>query len=101
MALQKQKDTQFGIKVNYWKVVKTNIDWLNKKSNIIMAGYENEAFRKSDKSPLVQISFGYEEVLGTNNEISIVFPFIPTDNIVAKSYELIKQAPDFVGSLDV
>lgn len=101
MALQKQKDTQFGIKANYWKIVKTNIDWHNKKANIIMVGFENKASRQANNAPLSQTNFEYEGTVEIGDKVLVPFPFLPEDNIVAKSYELIKQTKDFAGALDV
>lgn len=101
MALQKQKDTQFGIKANYWKVVQTNINWLDKKANIIMAGFENEASRRANNTALSRVNYEYEEILDIGDKIISPFPFVPEDDIVAKSYELIKQTKDFEKSLDI
>jgi NADPH-dependent curcumin reductase CurA len=49
MALQKSIDTQFGIPATYWKVVKTDFDYLNKSGTIILCGYISEQARQEQK----------------------------------------------------
>lgn len=90
MALKLSKETQYGVNCEYWKVTTTNIDWFAKTASIIMDGFLNEQARQDRKQPLDQKRYSY---------IGDTFPFAVTDNLVAKSYEIIK-ATDFGDAID-
>lgn len=101
MGLGIIRDTEYGTTAAYWVVAKTNIDWVNKKASIRVDGYKDLPTRNDLKSPMVRLSFNFEEIVGLDGKIIDPFPFSPENNIVAKAYELIKTMPDFSGAIDL
>jgi len=99
MALQIQKIFNNGVSAEYWKVVKTNIDWLTQKANISVYCYIDKKTRDEGKEPICSKNIQFEAVkdFGGKSE----FQFLVTDNIIAKSYELLKKDDFFLGAKDI
>lgn len=90
MALQKFKEDRFGNGgINYWKIIETNINWLNKNSHICLAGYNSKISRENLKQPMDSVFFDW------NNDD---FPFDinilnqENENIIHIAYEKIKES---------
>ena len=52
MAIIKSIDTQYGVVASYWKVSTLNVDWHNKRCELVMAGYADEQAREDGKNPI-------------------------------------------------
>jgi|LauGreDrversion4_2_1035121.scaffolds.fasta_scaffold24966_5 hypothetical protein len=60
MALLQPIQTQYGVELNYWKVSITNVDWHNKRLELALAGYYDQASRINGKMPLEFVTFYFE-----------------------------------------
>jgi hypothetical protein len=90
MALKKVTETQYGVNCEYWKVTTTNVDWFARTATIIVDGFLNEDARIDRKEPLDKKVYSF---------VDKEFIFNNEDNLVAKSYEILKEK-DFSGSED-
>jgi hypothetical protein len=98
MALLKPIVTPYdSITADYWKVIKTEIDWLSKWSRVELAGWLTEEARRLGRSPIMTRSFCWE-----SNE----FPFdlailnAEGENVIKVAYEKIKAMKAKVFSMD-
>jgi len=88
MALIKSIDTEFGIPATYWNIGAVQEDFKGKGTEVTFYGYASKEARQAGKQPL---SAGKATIEG--------------DEYVAGAdrqalYEIIKQKPEFVGSVD-
>lgn len=86
MALVKTKTLENGFEAEYWKVLETNINYLNKNSHVTIGLYKDKQARIDGKRPVETQSFDWA---GDN------FPFtvgaMEQENVIAISYEKIKE----------
>jgi hypothetical protein len=82
MALQKNIDTQYGITLSYWKVVRFNIDWHNKEGEVTIAGWLNHDVRQNGAEAL-----GYKHFQFFKNN----WPFTLDGNNITELYERLKM----------
>lgn len=102
MALQKSIETNFGIPATYWKIIKTDFDYLNKSGTLVLCGYISEQSRQDGKS---HIDVRHYRVISQNFDNY----FAPTaidpqdNNQVKKSYIYIKdlENSEFADAIDV
>jgi hypothetical protein len=90
MALLKKKQDPYGNGgIEYFKIIETNINWLDKTCHITLAGYVNQKARDEGKQPIESESFNW-----ANEE----FPFdleklnLKDENTVKVAYEKIKES---------
>jgi len=83
MAIKLVKQTPYGISVEYWKIICTDINWHNKLAKISLIGYIDETARLTGKHSLSSEVFTFE---GDN------FPFLFEKNIVETAYIKIKES---------
>jgi len=100
MALKKVCNTDFGGTVEYWRVAKTLINWVQEQAHITVFGYLDEATRQAGKAPFVVENFVFE-VHRDFGGVKTPFQFSPQDNVVDKAYTLLKAEDFFTGSEDV
>jgi len=100
MALLLQQPTEFSdnVTLSYWKVCDTNINWYEEKYIIRIAGFIDEASRRAGKAPVEIKAYSYP---GTFPPSEDPFPFSVDDNVVAKTYEILKSRPEWQDSQDV
>jgi hypothetical protein len=60
MAIFRPIQSQYGVVISYWKVTVMNIDWHNKRCEVVLAGYYDEASRFDNKSPIEYRAFMFE-----------------------------------------
>lgn len=93
MALLKTIPTAYGVDAEYWKVVETNTDWLNRRSHVTMHGWLDQQARVDDKTPLTSRVYDW---LGDD------FPFVESEpqNEREIAYLKIKADAEFSGAED-
>jgi len=115
MALLLEQPSEFSDKVSlsYWKVCDTNINWSDKRYIIKVAGFIDEESRRAGKSPVKIMSYSFPVTFfpsppsilnppDTKPTIPVnVFPFSVDDNVVAKTYEILKSKPEWSEAKDV
>lgn len=88
MALIKNIETQFGVNVEYWKVLSIQIV-CNTDVHVVIGGYLNQNTRLAGKNPLVV----------KNLTIPIIqFETLPMFTVI---YNELKQQTEFLNALDV
>jgi hypothetical protein len=88
MALQITLPDRYGNGgTKYWKIIETNINWLNSTAHVVMAGWVSEQARLDGKEPLDSIAYDFT----ADN-----FPFVISEldkegvNTLTVAYEAIK-----------
>ena len=90
MALQKLKDDPYGNGgINYWKIVETNINWLDKFSHVTLAGYLSRDARLAEKRPFEIQSFNWS---GDEFPFGLDILNQEDENIVHIAYNKIKES---------
>jgi len=112
MALQISKTkkvmVEHDMELMYWSIIRTDINWLEKKATISIAGFMDKdahdmCTMEMDipmqqhfyyKEETIKVGTGkYETIDDVEVEIMedkfIPFPFSPDDNIIKKAYELV------------
>ena len=102
MALQKSIDTNFGIPATYWRVIKTELDYLNSQGTVLLSGYISEQSRQENKQHLAVRHFR----INSNDFNTYFVPDVinPLDiNQVKNSYLYIKnlENSEFADAIDV
>ncbi len=90
MALYKQKEDIYGNSgIKYWRIVETNINWAQKASHIVLAGYVSKDARLAEKQPLECISFDW-----SNEDFPFTLDILDQEgeNVVKVAYEKIKES---------
>ena len=87
MALQKTKITIFGAPVSYWKVVETNVNWLNALSHITVAGYISKEASDSRLAPIESVSF---DLNGADFPFNVDFSATNLSQLFAGFYSKVK-----------
>jgi hypothetical protein len=98
LLLEKPSDFSDEVLLSYWKVCDTNINWYEEKFIINIAGFIDESSRRAGKTPVKIISYSYP---GTFPPSEDPFPFSVDDNVVAKTYEILKLKPEWSEAQDV
>jgi hypothetical protein len=91
MAIEKEIQTQYGFEALYWKVIRIDINYLENRAEVWVAGWKNEKQRMSYPKiqPAIIRSFSW-----TDKE----FPDGCNERAVA--YKYIKADPEFIGATD-
>ena len=90
MALSKHKDDNFGNGgYEYWRVIETNINWQNKSSHVVIAGYINKKARTDNKQPIECVAFDWS---GTEFPFELDVLNEENENTVAIAYKKIKES---------
>ena len=113
MALQKQFDDAFG-GVNttaYYKVIQTNISWLEKKAYVVLGIYKDKKARDDNKNPVgaQEYLFPMEVEIGTpelpvKKEIKFDSFFGVTakgKNASEQAYLAVKELPEYKNATSV
>lgn len=98
MALLLNYETKSGFKCSesYWKVIETNINWLNRTAHVVLAGWVNAKAKEDGKSPMDTKSYDYTEENFPFDEQELKSEGVSTRTI---AYEAIK-APKVEGEVD-
>lgn len=59
MAFSLTKSTQYGINATYYKVIETNINYLNKTAHVTLAGWVDQEARDTNKQPIDSVSVDF------------------------------------------
>ena len=81
MALKKEKTLPTGHVIEYWRVVETNINYVDRVARITLGGYLNRASRLAGARPAETIAFDFSletfpfdvATLDTKNPIKIAY----------------------------
>jgi hypothetical protein len=93
MALKLIKNTQYGIDVEYHKILEININWYNKIATIKVGGFINQELRISGSLPIIMVGDKPTDKIFENN-----FPFSIDGNNLREAYEYLKTLPEFEGA---
>lgn len=89
MALSIEKSTHFGVAATYWRIVSANIDFVNNRMAVFVAGYTSEAAREAGAAPLLQEQVDFQAET-----------FIP-DAPRSAVYSALKTLSEWSGASDV
>lgn len=90
MALKLKRDDQYGNGgIEYWKIVQTNINWLNNTSHVVLAGFLNQQTREDGKQPMQLENFDWS---GDDFPFSIEEMNKLDNNVVKIAYEKIVES---------
>lgn len=89
MALLKTKTQPTGTTCEYWKVIETNINWLNQSAHVSLAGFLDQAARQAGKQPLEAVSFDWS---GEDFPFTLSVLDQENENTVKVAYEKIKES---------
>ena len=94
MALQINKDSNYGVTATYWKISRMNIDWFSNYSQVAIGGWADKTARDNQSFPLKEFVYEFN---GPD------FPLIESEpqNEREIFYNLIKQNEDFNGATDI
>lgn len=87
MAIKLARILDTGFTGDYWKIIQTNINYLDKYSNIVMALFKDKVARDAGKSPITSVSYGWH---GDDFPFSIAA--MSVTNPVEISYKKIKAS---------
>jgi len=85
MAIQKSIQTNKGIPAEYWKIIRTDINWKDRTSEVALYGYPNKQARLDGYEPIDTRVFNWSD-----------FPFTFDGNNVAQAYEKIVESRPIV-----
>lgn len=95
MAIRSAKTLNTGVVGDYWKVIQSNYNWLDSTLHIAAALYLDEASREAGCNPIDVQTWDVEIP-----EVKFSGLTEPTQ-IIALSYDIIKEQPEFVGATDL
>ena len=104
MALDIKKDTMYGISATYFKILETNINYLNGVCHVTLAGYADKVARDAGAEPLMLIHFDWPEGpdgVVKNMPITISEQNKLDKNTVSIAYTVIKSLSAWKNALDV
>jgi hypothetical protein len=87
MALKQPFTTDYGITVEYWKIIEINISWIMKTARIRLAGYVSQEARESNKMFLEN---KYYNITPLNFEANFGVEALDTNNPIIQAYDYIK-----------
>jgi len=88
MALQLEHELATGVKANYWKIVRIDIDFQNKYTGVTVGLYKDKAARDTDKQVLETFTF---EWYGDDFPFDLEKLSKPNVNPVTIAYDKIKK----------
>lgn len=97
MALQKIIQHETGAYSEYWRVIKVDIDYLNKIARITIYGYYNEIARREEKINLDSKNFLIDVDFDSYFSNAILDQ---NTNPIKQAYLFIKTTPEFTNSID-
>ena len=92
MALYRDKITSSGVKVPYWSIGETNINWKTRNCVVSLQGYISQEAKQSKKDFVEVVQFRWQDE---------AFPFKVSENILATAYKKIKEHPDWSTAKDI
>lgn len=91
MALEKIRNTPFGVEVSYHKVATINISWHTRECSVYVYSYLSKEIRELEKAPLTTY---YYDFVGNS------FTFDVEQNISEQVYNKLKEMEEWEGATD-
>jgi len=91
MALILEKETEFGVNVEYWRITSSDFNWIGNICHIKMAGYKDKQARLDGYDCLMFVELEVNSML--QNELDNI-------NIQTFLYNKVKELPDWEDAAD-
>lgn len=96
MALKKEIQTKYNVKIEYWKIVQVSVNFYTSVAKVELAGFVNEKARRDGALPVEITNFALQK-----DNFVFTEDRMQEKNVLQLSYSIIKSLPDWVSSIDL